>query len=59
MDRCSKIDLGLYAGIAGLTAALAWDREVWDWRFFATVLLAVLVAVKAKRSPGTEATKEE
>lgn len=46
------VDVLLYAAIAGLTVAVGWKEEL-DWKFYASVSLSVLVAIKAKRSPGT------
>lgn len=51
-------DLALYASIAGLTAAQA-VRDWQDPQAYVGVLLATLIAVKAKRSKGAEQEASE
>ena len=50
----SHWDLLLYALIAGLNALVGLPDPL-TWRSVVTVTLAVLIAVKAKRSPGKDA----
>ena len=49
----SKVfDQFLYVAIGSLSAAMAWQGPL-DWRGGCAILLAGLVALKAKRSNGT------
>lgn len=47
------LDQALYALIGGLSALMAYEGPL-DWRTGCAVLLAALVALKAKRSGGAE-----